>query len=77
GSFLNDRVGNGTYRGHGINLEAGVAVYPYPRLGISTGYRYRLMWFGTATGVTNTTYELRPRFRETAGSYSVTAFVTF
>jgi hypothetical protein len=77
GSFLHERVGDGTYHGHGINLEAGVTVFPIPRIGISTGYRYRMMWFGTATGVTNTDYELRPRFRETAGSYSITAFVTF
>jgi hypothetical protein len=77
GSFLNDQVGDGTYNGHGLNLEAGVAVFAYRRLGISTGYRYRMMWFGSATGVTNTTYELRPRFHETAGSYSITAFWTF
>jgi len=77
GSFLDERVGDGTYEGHGINLEAGVTVFPHPRVGISTGYRYRVMWFGTATGVTNTNYELHPRFRETAGNFSVTAFVTF
>ena len=77
GSFLNNQVGDGTYNGHGVNLEAGVTVFPHRRFGISTGYRYRLMWFGSATGVTNTTYELHPRFHETAGSYSLTAFVTF
>ena len=77
GSFLNDQVGDGTYNGHGLNLEAGVAVFASRRVGISTGYRYRMMWFGSATGVTNTTYELRPRFHETAGSYSITAFFTF
>jgi len=77
GSFLHDRVGDGTYNGHGLNLEAGATVFPIPRVGISTGYRYRMMWFGSATGVTNTTRELRPRFRETAGSLSISAFVTF
>lgn len=77
GSFLHDRMGDGTFHGHGLNLEAGVTVFPLPRVGISTGYRYRLMWFTSATGVTNTNYELHPRFRETAGSVSVSAFVTF
>jgi hypothetical protein len=77
GSFLGDRVGDGTYHGHGLNLEGGVTVFPNPRIGISTGYRYRMMWFTTATGVTNTTYELHPRFRETAGSVSISAFFTF
>lgn len=77
GSFLHDQVGDGTYHGHGINLEGGVAVFPIPRFGISTGYRYRMMWFGTATGVTNKDYELHPRFHETAGSLSISAFVTF
>ena len=77
GSFLDERVGDGTYHGHGINLEAGVSVFPHPRVGVSTGYRYRVMWFGTATGVTNTEYELHPRFRETAGNFSITAFFTF
>jgi hypothetical protein len=77
GSFLGDRVGDGTYHGLGVNMEGGVTVFPHPRFGISTGYRYRVMWFTTATGVTNTSYELRPRFRETAGSLSLSAFVTF
>jgi hypothetical protein len=77
GSALNQRVGDGTYHGHGLNLEGGVTVFPHPRIGVSTGYRYRMMWFTTATGVTNTTYELHPRFRETAGSLSISAFVTF
>src|SRR5262249_40192301 len=77
GSFLHDRVGDGAYHGHGINVEAGVTVYPIPRVGISTGYRYRMMWFGNASGVTGKEYELHPRFRETAGSLSFTAFLTF
>jgi hypothetical protein len=35
------------------------------------------MWFDTAEGVTQNSYILRPRFRETAGSVSLSAFVTF
>ena len=77
GSFLDGQVGDGTYHGHGINLEAGVTFFPVSRVGISTGYRYRMMWFGTAKGVTDTTYDLNPRFHETAGSVSIGAFVTF
>jgi len=77
GSVLNNQVGDGKFHGHGLNLEGGVTVFPLPRLGVSTGYRYRMMWFTSATGVTNTNYELHPRFRETAGSLSISAFVTF
>jgi len=77
GSFLHDSVGDGTYHGHGINMEAGAAVFPHRRVGITAGYRYRLMWFDTATGVTNKRYDLHPKFRETAGNVSISAFVTF
>lgn len=77
GSFLDDDVADGSFRGYGVNAEAGVTVFPHPRLGVSAGYRYRTMWFDSASGVSHTTYELRPRFRETAGSVSITAFVTF
>ena len=77
GSFLHDDVADGSFRGFGLNTEAGVAVYPHSRLGVSIGYRYRTMWFDSARGVSHTTYKLRPRFRETAGSVSVAAFVTF
>ena len=77
GSFLNDRVGDGSYHGQGVNLEAGVTAFPISRVGVSVGYRYRVMWFNRATGVTDTEYELHPRFRETAGNVSFTAFFTF
>jgi hypothetical protein len=77
GSFLHERVGDGTYHGQGINMEAGATVFPIPRVGISAGYRYRVMWFDTASGVTNTRYDLHPKFRETAGNVSISAFVTF
>lgn len=77
GSFLEDQVGDARFHGVGMNIEPGVAVFPNPHIGLGAGYRYRVMWFTTAEGVTRTTYELRPRFRETAGSFSLTAFVTF
>jgi hypothetical protein len=35
------------------------------------------LWFDTASGVTNTPYDLHPKFRETAGNVSISAFVTF
>ena len=77
GSVLDDRVGDGTFRGLGVNTEAGVTVFPTSRVGLSVGYRYRAMWFDRAHGVTDTLYELRPRFRETAGSLSLGASFTF
>ena len=72
GGFLNDDVGNARFRGYGVNTEAGVTVYPHPRMGIGVGYSYRVMWFDRATGVSETLYDLRPRFRETSGSVVMT-----
>lgn len=77
GSFLDPDVGNGRFRGFGVNTEAGVTVYAHPRFGISAGYRHRVMWFDRATGVSDTMYELRPRFRETSGSVVLTGLFTF
>lgn len=77
GSATTDRIGDAHWHGFGVNIEPGVAFYPHPHVGVSAGYRYRVMWFDTAVGVTDTTYQLRPRFRETAGSLSLAAFVTF
>jgi hypothetical protein len=77
GSFLDPDVGNARYRGFGVNTEAGVTVYPHPRFGISAGYRYRVIWFDRATGVSDTFYELRPRFRTTNGSVVMTGLFSF
>ncbi len=77
GGFIDDQVGDATFKGFGVNTEAGATVFVHPRVGVSAGYRYRVMWFDSAKGVTHTTYELRPRFRETAGNLSISAFVTF
>jgi opacity protein-like surface antigen len=77
GSAVDDRVGDGSFHGFGLNTEGGVTVFPHPRVGVSAGYRYRVMWFDTAKGVSGTTYQLRPRFRETAGNFSLSAFFTF
>lgn len=77
GSFLEDSVGDGRFKGFGVNIEPGVTVYPHPRLGVGVGYRYRVMWFDRATGVTDKLYELRPRFRETSGSVVLTGLFTF
>ena len=74
---LEPNIGDATFRGMGVNLEAGVTVYPVSRVGISTGYRYRAMWFDRAHGVSTREYELRPRFRETSGSVVMTALFTF
>jgi hypothetical protein len=77
GSFLHDEVSNARFRGFGVNTEAGVTFYLQPRVGISAGYAYRVMWFDRVTGVTDTLYELRPRFRETSGTVVVTGLYTF
>ncbi len=77
GSFLDPDVGNASFRGLGVNTEAGVAVFLHPRFGISTGYRYRAMWFDHASGVSDTSYKLRPRFHETSGSVVMTGLFTF
>ncbi len=70
-------LGDATYRGFGVNTEAGVTVYPHPQPGIGVGYRYRVMWFDRAQGVRDTDYELRPRFRENSGSLVITGLFTF
>ena len=77
GGFLNEDVGDARFRGYGVNTEAGVTVYPHPRMGIGVGYSYRVMWFDRATGVSETLYDLRPRFRETSGSVVMTGSFTF
>ncbi len=77
GSFLDPDVADGSFRGFGINTEAGVTVYPHPRVGVSGGYRYRIMWFDSASGVSDTAYKLRPRFHETTGSVVLTGTFTF
>ena len=77
GSFLEPDLGDASFRGFGVNTEAGVTVFASSRVGISAGYRYRAMWFDSASGVSKTTYELRPRFRETSGSAVITAQFAF
>jgi hypothetical protein len=77
GSVLHEDVADASFRGFGVNSEAGVTVYMQPRVGFSVGYRYRSMWFDSARGVSHTTYKLRPRFRETSGSVVITGLFTF
>jgi hypothetical protein len=77
GGFLDPDVGDARFKGYGVNTEAGVTVYPTPQLGIGVGYSYRMIWFDRVTGVTDTLYELRPRFRETAGSIAITGTFIF
>jgi hypothetical protein len=77
GSFLDPALGDASFRGFGMNLEGGVTVYPHPRFGVSSGYRYRVMWFDHASGVSDTSYKLRPRFHETTGSVMITGLFTF
>jgi hypothetical protein len=77
GSFLDPDLGDASFRGFGVNTEAGVMVYATSRFGISAGYRYRAMWFDSASGVSRTSYKLRPRFHETSGSAAVNGLFTF
>jgi hypothetical protein len=77
GSFLDPDLGDASFRGFGVNTEAGVTVYPHPRVGVSAGYRYRIMWFDSASGVSHTAAKLRPRFHETSGSLVLTGLFTF
>ena len=68
GSFLDPDVGDARFKGYGVNTEAGVVIYPHPQVGISVGYSYRALWFDRVKGVSDTLFELRPRFKETSGS---------
>ena len=81
GSFLLDEpeagAGDGRFKGYAVNTEVGVTVYPHPQIGLVLGYGYRPMWFDRATGVTDTPYELRPRFRESSRGAVFTTLVTF
>lgn len=81
GSFLLDdpdsAFGDGTFKGYAVNTEIGVTVYPHPRVGVVLGYEYRPIWFDRATGVTDTPYELRPRFRESSKGFVFTTLFTF
>jgi hypothetical protein len=77
GSYLEPNVGDARYRGYGVNTEAGVTVYPHRRLGIGLGYNYRVLWFDRASGASDRLGELRPRFRETSGSFVFSGLVGF
>jgi hypothetical protein len=64
-------------RGYGVNTEAGVTIFPVPEFGIGVGYSYRVLWFDRGTGVSDTLFELRPRFRETSGTVAITGTFVF
>ena len=80
-SFLLDDpdagIGDGRFKGYALNTEIGVTVYPHPQVGIVLGYEYRPIWFDRATGMTETRYDLRPRFRESSRGVVFTTLVTF
>lgn len=77
GSYLEPDLGDARWRGYGLNTEAGVTVFPTPRVGVSIGYTYRVMWFDRMTGVSETLFYLRPRFRETSGSVVLNGLFIF
>jgi opacity protein-like surface antigen len=81
GSFLEDEpeagFGDGSWKGYALNTELGITIYPHPQVGIVVGYGYRAIWFDRATGITDTLYDLRPRFREASKGVVVTGLFTF
>jgi hypothetical protein len=77
GSYLEPMVGDARWRGYGLNTEVGATIFPHPRLGVSLGYTYRVMWFDRMTGVSETLFYLRPRFRETSDSVVVSGVLIF
>jgi hypothetical protein len=77
GSYLDPDVGDATWRGYGLNTGVGVTVFPTRQFGISVGYTHRFIWFDRATGVSDTLFELRPRFRERSGALSINTTYTF
>jgi opacity protein-like surface antigen len=70
-------VGDGSWKGYALNTEFGVTVYPHRQMGVAIGYGYRAIWFDRATGITDTLYDLRPRFREASKGLVVTGLFTF
>ena len=54
-----------------------MTVYPHPQVGIVVGYGYRPTWFYRGTGITDTHYDLRPRFRESSKGVVFTTLFTF
>lgn len=77
GNFDEPEIGDVRLRGYGVNTEAGVTIFPVPQFGIGIGYSYRVMWFDRGTGVSDTLFELRPRFRETSGTVAITSTFVF
>ena len=77
GSYLDPVVKDARIRGYGVNTEAGVTVFPHPKVGVGIGYSYRVMWFDRASGATDRLFDLRPRFRETASGLAMSALFTF
>jgi hypothetical protein len=70
-------IADARWRGPGLNTEAGVTIFPHPRIGISVGYAFRLIGFRRVKGVGDEVLELDPPFKETSGSPVVMGFFTF
>jgi hypothetical protein len=70
-------IGDARWRATGLNTEVGLTIYANPRAGVSVGYVYRPLWFTTVRGLNDSTFELRPRFRESSANPEVLAFFTF
>ena len=70
-------VADAHWRGPGLNTEAGITVFPHPRVGVSVGYTFRLIGFRRVRGVSDETFKLEPPFKETSGSPVIMGFFTF
>ena len=70
-------VADATWRGPGLNTEAGITFYPHPRIGVSVGYTFRLIGFRRVKGVGDEIFQLDPPFKETSGSPVLMGFFTF
>jgi hypothetical protein len=75
--FTGAPQGDATFRGPGLNTEVGVTVFATPRVGVSVGYIYRVIWFRRVRGVGDESKDLRPPFYATRGHVMVAGFVTF
>jgi hypothetical protein len=76
GAIQGDVVGDARYRGQGLNLEGGVTVFATPRVGVSGGFAYRVLWFNRVRAVSDEPFRLDPRFRESSGTVILMGFVT-
>jgi len=75
--FTDEPQADATFRGPGLNTEVGVTVFATPRVGVSVGYAYRVIWFQRVRGIGDDPKELKPPFHVGRGQVAIMGFVTF